>query len=88
VATIRASGSLPPLFALRLAAKSAISKVTGSILKPLSVQSVNSLFALAVFNASSAKPTKENVEAIKEYETAKKNGKLTLVSLSDLTKWT
>lgn len=33
-------------------------------------------------------PTKEDVEAIKEYETAKKNGKLTLVPLSELTKGT
>ena len=31
-------------------------------------------------------PTKEDVGAIKEYEAAKKNGKLTLVPLSDLTK--
>ena len=31
-------------------------------------------------------PTKEDVEAIKEYEAAKKNGKLILVPLSDLTK--
>jgi hypothetical protein len=30
-------------------------------------------------------PTKEDVKAIKEYEAAKKNGKLTLVPLSDLT---
>lgn len=33
-------------------------------------------------------PTKDDVAAIKEYEAAKKNGKLTLVSLSDLTKGT
>ena len=33
-------------------------------------------------------PTKEDVEAIKDYETAKKNGKLTLVPLSELTKVT
>ena len=33
-------------------------------------------------------PTKEDVEAIKEYEATKKNGKLTLVPLSDLTKGT
>ena len=31
-------------------------------------------------------PTQEDVAAIKEYETAKKTGKLTLVPLSDLTK--
>ena len=31
-------------------------------------------------------PTKEDVKAIKEYEAAKKNGKLTLVPLSELTK--
>jgi len=31
-------------------------------------------------------PTKEDVVAIKEYEVAKKNGKLTLVPLGDLTK--
>ena len=33
-------------------------------------------------------PTKEDVEAIKEYEAAKKKGKLTLVSLKDLAKGT
>jgi hypothetical protein len=33
-------------------------------------------------------PTKEDVEAIKAYESAKKTGKLTLVPLSDLTKGT
>ncbi len=33
-------------------------------------------------------PTKEDVEAIREYETAKKNGKLTLLTLSELTKGT
>jgi len=33
-------------------------------------------------------PTKEDVEAIKEYESAKKTGKLTLIPLSDLTKGT
>ncbi len=33
-------------------------------------------------------PTKEDVEAIKEYESAKKAGKLILVPLSDLTKGT
>jgi hypothetical protein len=31
-------------------------------------------------------PTQEDVAAIKDYETAKKNGRLTLVPLSDLTK--
>jgi len=31
-------------------------------------------------------PTQEDVVAIKEYESAKKTGKLTLVPLSDLTK--
>jgi hypothetical protein len=31
-------------------------------------------------------PTQEDVAAIKEYKTAKKTGKLTLVPLSDLTK--
>jgi hypothetical protein len=31
-------------------------------------------------------PTKEDVATIKEYETAKKNGKLTLVPLKDLAK--
>lgn len=31
-------------------------------------------------------PTREDVEAIAEYEAAKKNGKLTLVPLSDLLK--
>lgn len=31
-------------------------------------------------------PTKEDVAAIKEYEAAKKGGKLTLVPLSDLAK--
>jgi len=31
-------------------------------------------------------PTREDVEAIREYETAKKHGKLTLVPLSDLLK--
>jgi hypothetical protein len=31
-------------------------------------------------------PTKEDIEAIKEYEATKKNGKLTLMPLSDLTK--
>ena len=31
-------------------------------------------------------PTKEDVEAINEYETSKKNGKLRLVPLSELTK--
>ena len=31
-------------------------------------------------------PTKEDVAAIKEYENAKKNGKLKLVPLGDLTK--
>ena len=31
-------------------------------------------------------PTKEDIEAIKEYESAKKSGKLVLVPLSDLTK--
>jgi len=31
-------------------------------------------------------PTKEDIEAIKEYEATKKSGKLTLVPLSDLTK--
>jgi len=31
-------------------------------------------------------PTKEDVQAIKEYEAAKKNGKLTLVPLSELAK--
>jgi hypothetical protein len=36
----------------------------------------------------SEEPTKEDVEAIKEYEAAKKNGKLNLVPLSELTKWT
>ena len=34
----------------------------------------------------SEEPTQEDVVTIKEYEAAKKNGKLTLVSLSDLTK--
>ena len=33
-------------------------------------------------------PTKEDVKAIKEYEAAKKTGKLTLVPLSELTKGT
>lgn len=33
-------------------------------------------------------PTGEDIEAIKEYETAKKNGKLTLVPLTDLLKGT
>jgi len=33
-------------------------------------------------------PTQEDVEAIREYEAAKKNGKLTLVPLSDLLKGT
>jgi hypothetical protein len=33
-------------------------------------------------------PTKEDIEAIKEYEASKKNGKLTLLPLSDLTKGT
>ena len=33
-------------------------------------------------------PTQEDIEAIREYETAKKNGKLTLVPLSDLLKGT
>jgi hypothetical protein len=33
-------------------------------------------------------PTKEDIAAIKEYEAAKKNGTLTLVPLSDLTKGT
>ena len=33
-------------------------------------------------------PTREGVEAIREYEAAKKNGKLTLVPLSDLLKGT
>jgi len=33
-------------------------------------------------------PTKEDVEAIKKYETAKKKGKFTLVPLKDLTKGT
>ena len=33
-------------------------------------------------------PTKEDVKAIKEYESAKKTGKLTLVPLSELTKGT
>jgi hypothetical protein len=33
-------------------------------------------------------PTKEDVEAIKEYESAKKTGKLTLIPLSGLTKGT
>ncbi len=33
-------------------------------------------------------PTREDVEAIREYEAAKKNGKLTLVPLSDLLKGT
>ena len=32
-------------------------------------------------------PTKEDVVTIKEYEGSKKNGKLTLAPLSDLTKW-
>jgi hypothetical protein len=31
-------------------------------------------------------PTKEDIEAIKEYESAKKTGKLTLEPLSELTK--
>lgn len=31
-------------------------------------------------------PTQEDIEATREYETAKKNGKLTLVPLSDLLK--
>ena len=34
----------------------------------------------------SEEPTQQEVVAIKEYEAAKKNGKLTLVPLSDLTK--
>jgi hypothetical protein len=33
-------------------------------------------------------PTKEDIEAIKEYESAKKNGKLSLVPLKELTKGT
>jgi hypothetical protein len=33
-------------------------------------------------------PTKEDVEAIREFETGKKEGKLTLVPLRDLTKQT
>jgi hypothetical protein len=33
-------------------------------------------------------PTKQDVEAIREYEAAKKNGKLTLVPLRDLAKGT
>jgi hypothetical protein len=33
-------------------------------------------------------PTKEDVEAINEYETSKKKGKLTLVPLKDLVKGT
>jgi len=33
-------------------------------------------------------PTKEDVEAIREYETAKKKGKLTLLPLTDLAKGT
>ena len=33
-------------------------------------------------------PTEEDVEAIKEYETAKKNGNLSLVPLRELTKGT
>ena len=33
-------------------------------------------------------PTKEDANAIEEYEAAKKGGKLTLVPLSDLTKGT
>jgi len=33
-------------------------------------------------------PTEEDVEAIREYETAKKNGKLCLVPLRELTKGT
>jgi hypothetical protein len=33
-------------------------------------------------------PTQEDVKAIKEYESAKKTGKLTLVPLSELTKGT
>jgi hypothetical protein len=37
VATIKASGSLPPLLGRRLAAKSAISNETGTILKLLRV---------------------------------------------------
>ena len=35
----------------------------------------------------SEEPTQEDVAAIKEYEATKKNGKLTLVPLGDLTKW-
>ena len=35
---------------------------------------------------SCEEPTQEDVAAIKEYEAAKKNGKLTLVPLDDLTK--
>ena len=35
---------------------------------------------------SDEEPTKEDVKAIKEYEVAKKSGKITLVPLSDLTK--
>ncbi len=34
----------------------------------------------------SEEPTQEDVAAIKEYEAAKKNGKLTLVPLDDLAK--
>jgi len=33
-------------------------------------------------------PTREDVEAIREYEAAKKNGNLTLAPLSDLLKGT
>lgn len=40
VATIKASGSLPPLLAFRLAAISAILGVTGSVSKPLLVRSM------------------------------------------------
>ena len=54
VAAIRASGSLPPLFALRLAAKSAILKVTGTISKLLWVRSWRRLFVLVAFSSSFA----------------------------------
>jgi hypothetical protein len=36
----------------------------------------------------SEEPTKEDIEAIREYEAAKKNGKLSLVPLRDLAKGT
>ncbi len=77
----------PSKFRRNMTAEGELKEIKSLLLKlTMKVDGLNELVEERLISCE--EPTKQDVEAIREYETAKKNGKLTLLPLKDIAKWT